>query len=358
VGARHVERLAQHARAAGSSAEEEARAYCARTLTALGFSASREPFDYSALPGQVGTPLAGAVALVMFLGAGHLGYRAHPWIALAILLSGGVGIATGAWWLAARGVLACPWQRARSTNLVAVRGEPRVWLMAHLDSKSQPVPIVVRALGVTTCIVLWLLAVAWSLVQGSGASISAGWVVIAIAGALGAMAVAASLVRDHSAGALDNASGVAAVLTVVEQLPRGIGVGVVLTSAEELGLAGARAWVRGRTSGGVAINFDGIDDTGGVRLTYRRTAPVRLLAAFTRASAATGVPTRNGRVPSGVLVDGVALADAGWEVVTLSRGTWRTVARIHTPRDDLAHLTGSGIADLARLVVRVIEELT
>jgi hypothetical protein len=357
VGARHLERLAQHARAAGSSAEEDARAYCSRTLAAHGFSVTREAFDYSALPGQIGTPLAGALALVMFLAAGHVGYREHPWIALAILLSGGVGIATGAWWLAARGVLGCPWRRARSINLVAVRGEPRVWLVAHLDSKSQPVPIVVRALGVTTCIVVWCVALAWSLAQGAGASLAIGWIVIAIAGALGAIPVAASLVRERSAGALDNASGVAAVLTVVARLRPGVGVGVVLTSAEELGLAGARAWVRGRATG-VAINFDGIDDTGSVHVSYRRRPPARLLAAFARASAGTGVPTRNGRVPSGVLVDGVALADAGWEVVTLSRGTWRTVARIHTPRDDLAHLTGSGIADLARLVVRVIEELT
>lgn len=357
MGARHLERLAQHARAAGSSAEEDARAYCSRTLAAHGLSVTREAFDYSALPGQIGTPLAGAVAFVMFLAAGHVGYRAHPWIALAILLSGGVGIATGAWWLAARGVLACPWRRARSSNLVAARGEPRVWLVAHLDSKSQPVPIVARALGVTTCIVMWLVAVAWSLVQGAGASIAIGWVVIAIAGALGAVPVAASLVRDRSAGALDNASGVAAVLSVIETLRPEISVGVVLTSAEELGLAGARAWARGHAAA-VAINFDGIDDTGVVRLTYRRSKPARLLAAFARASTSTRVATRNGRVPSGVLVDGVALADAGWEVVTLSRGTWSTVARIHTPRDDLAHLTGSGIADLARLVARVVEEMT
>ena len=353
--ARHLERLARHSRAAGSSAEADARAYCAQTLVALDFSAAPEPFDYSALPGQFGTPLAGLVALVMFLAAGHVGYRAHAWIALAILLAGGMLIATGAWWLATRGVLACPWRRARGTNLVAVRGEPRVWLVAHLDSKSQPIPIVVRALGVTTCVVVWLVAVAWSLVQGGGASVAAGWVVIAIVGALGAIPVAASLVADRSAGAVDNASGVAALLTVVEQLPREFGVGVLLTSAEELGLVGARAWVRGRAAG-VAINFDGIDDTGGVRLSYRRRAPVRLLTAFAGASASTGVPTRNARVPSGVLVDGVALADAGWDVLTVSRGTWRTVARIHTPRDDLAHLTGSGIADVARLVCRVIDE--
>ncbi|MGH7632915.1 MAG: hypothetical protein ACRENC_04255, partial [Gemmatimonadaceae bacterium] len=229
MDARHLERLALRSRAAGSSAEEDARAHCSRTLAALDFSAMPEAFDYSALPGQLGTPLAGGVALVMFLAAGHVGYRAHPWIALAILLVGGVVIATGAWWLAARGVLACPWQRAQGTNLVAVRGEPRVWLVAHLDSKSQPVPIVVRALGVTMCVVVWLVAVAWSLVQGGGAGVAAGWVVIAIAGALGAMPLVASLVGDRSAGAVDNASGVAAVLTVVEQLPRECGVGVLLT---------------------------------------------------------------------------------------------------------------------------------
>ena len=64
---------------------------------------------------------------------------------------------------------------------------------------------------------------------------------------LTALPVMASVVGARSAGALDNASGVATVLRAVELLARDVAVGVVLTSAEELGLAGARAWAREAT---------------------------------------------------------------------------------------------------------------
>jgi hypothetical protein len=53
-------------------------------------------------------------------------------------------------------------------------------------------------------------------------------------------------------------------------------------------------------------------------------------------------------------MDGVALSDAGWEVVNVSKGDWRTVSRIHTPRDDLAHLEGTGIPDVAAMLAGAI----
>src|SRR5438105_3101378 len=36
------------------------------------------------------------------------------------------------------------WLRKRSVNLEARRGAPNLWLVAHLDSKSQTVPMLVR----------------------------------------------------------------------------------------------------------------------------------------------------------------------------------------------------------------------
>jgi hypothetical protein len=57
----------------------------------------------------------------------------------------------------------------------------------------------------------------------------------------------------------------------------------------------------------------------------------------------------------GVLTDGVALADAGWPVVTLSKGGVRTLARIHTPHDRADRITGTGMAEVARVIVALIE---
>jgi hypothetical protein len=136
---------------------------------------------------------------------------------------------------------------------------------------------------------------------------------------------------------------------VAQSLPPQLALGVVLTSAEELGLAGARAWASKRGAGH-AINVDGVDDDGDLRLTWTTRRPTALIDQLVARAAEVGVRARAGRLLPGALVDGVALADAGWQVVTVSRGTLRTVARIHMSRDSLQHLTGDGVALTASII--------
>jgi hypothetical protein len=352
---RHLAALAAEPRPAGGPAETRAREYCARILRELGFVVREEPFAYSSFPGRFATPAAGVVYILLLAAAGHFGWRGSAAIALAVLVGGAlvIGMAIR---LAMRGVLDLPWARRTSVNLVAERGSPAVWLVAHLDSKSQPVPIGVRAAGITLMTLVMLGALATAALELAGLSVEEVWPWLLGIGALAAVPVALSVVGERSAGALDNASGVAAVLLAAELLPRDRAVGVLLTSAEELGLAGARAWARAHPPG-LAINFDGLDDVGALRFWHGGAAPQRLLELLTTAAHGLADRPRIGSVPLGILVDGVALADGGWTVVTLSRGNWRTVARIHTPRDTVAHLTGGGVAEGATVAARAVDGL-
>jgi hypothetical protein len=63
-----------------------------------------------------------------------------------------------------RGVVDAPVMRRRGVNIEATRGasSPQLWLVAHLDSKSQPVPMLVRVAGVIV-LAVGLLAVVVSL---------------------------------------------------------------------------------------------------------------------------------------------------------------------------------------------------
>lgn len=362
---RHLERLAALPRPAGSPAESAARKYCAEELGSLGFEVSEEPFEYSALPGRYGTPLCGGAVIAMMAAAGHVGFRGHAAGALLVLALGGAAVLLAAWWLARFGVLDLPWQRERAVNLVAVRGTqpapqrpggraaPDLWLVAHLDSKSQPLPIAIRALGVMASLAAWMIALVVSVLQIVGMPVSGWWPAITVVGVLAGIPVAASVVGSRSPGALDNASGVATVLLAAAELPVDRSIGVLLTSAEELGLAGARAWARGRSSA-TAINVDGVDDLGVIRVTHPSSRPVEILRSVSIAACELDVKISCGRLPPGLLVDGVALADRGWQVVTLSKGEWRTVARIHTPGDGLARLRGEGVAQVADLVRRTV----
>jgi hypothetical protein len=245
-------------------------------------------------------------------------------------------------------------------NLEAVRGDaaPRVWLVAHLDSKSQPVPMALRVGGVVASALALVAAAALAARQLAGAPDAARWwPVVTAVGVLAALPVIATTVGARSPGALDDASGVAALL------PAGLPVGVLLPSAEELGLAGARAWARARRiagqPAGIALNVDGVDDAGVLTAMWsRRTPPVdALLAALADGAAAARVPDRHRRLVPGILTDHVALADAGWTTLTLSRGTWRTLSRIHTARDSLDALDGAGATEAARVLASAAARL-
>ena len=351
-----VRALAAEPRPAGSDAEARARRYCADRLRAAGFDIAEAPFAYSAFVGRWGTPIGGVVVLGVLVTAHAVARGGRPIVAVGVLAIGAVLLGVVGAVAARVGVLAFPADRRRGVNLVATRDgdAPSLWLMAHLDSKSQPVPILARAAGITLVGVTWLASVVLALIQAGGSDVTAWWMPVSVIAAVGAIPVIATTVGSRSPGALDNASGVAAVLLGAESSRRP--VGVCLTSGEELGLAGARAWVRGRPPA-TAINCDGVDDRGVVTCMYTGANPAALVARVTEAASRVGISVRAHRLLPGVLTDGVALADARWAVVTLSKGDARTLARIHSPRDRADLLRGTGIAEVARLIATVVDAL-
>jgi hypothetical protein len=232
-----------------------------------------------------------------------------------------------------------------------------VWLVAHLDSKSQPVPSVLRVGGVALLAASIVVAIGAAALQLAAMPHRMGWWTAAVLAVLGALPVAASLVGTSSDGAVDNASGVATVLLAASRVRPGVGFGVLLPSAEELGLAGARAWARrwagGRTAG-VALNCDGVDDHGALTIMYSGRRDEVLLDRL-RTASPSALQVR--RMPLGLLTDSVALHDRGWRAVTVSRGGWTTLRRVHSRHDSLANLTGRGIDDAATLLARAVEAL-
>ena len=359
-GAAHLAVLARAPRAAGSAAEGEAREYCARVLREAGFEVALEPFEYSQLPGRYGTPVGGAIAWLTVTATSWLGAIGSPAFFVALVCLAGLAIlGMWSWHMLGDGVLMLPWRRASSVNLVATRGgsTPRIWLVAHLDTKSQPIPSLMRVAGVVALVTALAIAIAAVLLTLGGVTLRTLWWVGAALAAIGATPVLASLVGNDSDGALDNASGVATVLEAVQSSTRDAPVGVLLPSAEELGLAGARAWGRERQlkgEWGIAINCDGVDDEGALTIMYSGIPSIEIMDAI-RASADEQVRVQ--RMPLGLLLDSVALTDSGWRSVTVSRGSLASLRRVHTRADSLEHLRGDGISRTARVLARATEAL-
>jgi hypothetical protein len=352
----HLAPLGAFARPTGSSAADEARRYCASVLRGAGFDVSEQQFEYSQFAGRWATPAAG---FIVPLGASLMVAAAHNRAPVRVLGAAAVCaallIVALLRYVGGAGVLGLSILRARGVNLKAVRGsdEPRVWLVAHIDSKWQPVSMLMRVAGVIVGVVGVVGVVVGVFVAGFGAIAP----VFAGIAWLGGIPLMLSLVGIENHGTLDNASGVAAVLAAAEQIPRDRAVGVMITDAEELALAGARAWASSAPPA-VALNCDSVDDAGALTVMYTGAEPSRLVDALRAAAAATGAPLRVMRLIPGVLTDSVALAHAGWQTVTLSRGNLRTLRRIHTRGDTMAAMRGTGIPVAAAVLAHAVSELS
>src|SRR2546428_10231756 len=140
----------------------------------------------------------------------------------------------------ARALLGVP-KRVAGTNLIAQRPSvrptvrPSVWLVAHYDSKGQPISMAVRLVGFLA-LVVGLLGLLLTPVPA--------FALLLIAVAI----VSQNRVNDDSPGAVDNASALVAIFMTIDQLPAATAVGVIFSDAEEFGLVGARALAADRAA--------------------------------------------------------------------------------------------------------------
>jgi hypothetical protein len=357
--------LARTPRFAGSSEESAARGFCRAELERAGFDCRDLPFDYSEWPGRWGPPVAAGFQAFTILAVAHMAVHSGALAALVVgaALLSALMLASGD--VRRRWIARLPLQRGRSANLEARRGDPRIWLVAHIDSKSQTVPMLIRiassvALAIVTASSVIVLLV--SLV-GLTAPMPV-WHTLALAAVLAALPSMFCFVRNESHGAVDNASGVVAALLASQSSLAPRDLGVLITSGEELGLAGARAWARANAradsaqTGITVLNCDTVDDAGAWRCMYTGPRPRRIAAAVETIAAGPGVRVRMRRLIPGILADSMAFADLGCEAVTVSRGTLSTLARIHTRRDNSNAVTGNGAAEASDFLSALAKGLT
>ena len=242
----------------------------------------------------------------------------------------------------ARALLGVP-PRVSGTNLIARRaagpsGRPAVWLVAHYDSKGQPMSMATRLAGFGA-LGIGVLSLPLGLAVG---------VVLTVAGLF---VLSLNRVTDRSPGAVDNATALVAVFMVIDQLPPDASVGVIFPDAEEYGLVGARALAAERPellAGSAVINLDGLDDGGRpFVLLHRPGAVSAALAEALHARRARWLP---------VIVDGIALARVARECVTILKGDLTTLRVVHTLADRPQRVRLDGAASVAAGLARVLRQ--
>jgi hypothetical protein len=372
-------------RRVGSGEDEAVAQDITRRLEHCGWTVERQPFQFSGLVNVVV-----AVEILILLAVVALSSRINAgWVpALVILMlifstdriihaAQARAIAPGA---ASR-------RRARflpqfaAANLVAIPPRspdnpslPHLYLVAHYDSKSQFVPIVVR-------VALFVAAI------GGGAAfagLTLGGLIfpalIPAAEVAGILALVAGVplavlllvqVGNASPGAIDNASGVGTVLHLAEVLTahpdvlNRLRVTILLTSAEEFGLLGAAAYVQQNESrlrrqteaGGQHIsNFDSVGVAGALHYVGAPArSPRRLVNLIRQACGQLNIPVRKYFLP-GALFDHMPFAQHEFDAVSLT-AIGPATRHVHTPADSTDKLNVRGFEQAGRVAMRVIEKL-
>jgi hypothetical protein len=325
-------------------------------LTSLGYTVVTQKFSFApaslrAFP-IFGSGLGGlALILLPFLASATL----PAWSALAVwsmgllalaIIAGGVGL----------GWVSLGEPAREDANLIATRDgvRPRRWIVAHLDTKAQGHSMAGRLVAVWVSI-LAIVALGVLCLARLNGPLSAWWLGLGAAVGLAAAVLAGrGRLAGKSLGARDNGSGVVAALTAAASTtdPR---VGILITSAEEFGLVGARVFARltPDLQDAEFVNLDTLDQEGLLYIVSHDTAGARFARELEPALAEVRVAVQRRRLPLGIFVDSAPLARTRARSVTLGRLTWSTLRRIHTTRDtpdgfslETAVRVGKAVAEL------------
>jgi len=356
--------IATTPRLTGSEGAAEVGAKIRGRFEAMGYDVDEQEFTFSPLLGRFGITAVGALYLVTTFTASLFLYTNRPFAALALLLILLVVLGLAAMFARAA-IDSLPISRQQGVNMFATRPgrTPRYIIMAHRDSKSQPVPLSFRGPAIVLGLLLWIALFVASLMHA--ARPLPGILILllgTVAGITGGILIFC-WVDNRSPGALDNASGVVAALGIAAREHEAGDVAFLITDAEELGLAGARAAADQLPPVFGVINLDGLDDDGTFYVlerfgTMRKTglAP-HLAAALLQEAETLGENADRRDLPFGIPVDHIPIVRAGIPALTVMRGSMKSLRRVHRPEDDLDHLRGDGIRKAIELVCGALDRL-
>ena len=371
----HIRQLA-FPRLVGSTGEADARAYIVEQFTELGLHVVKEPFHFTKFPAEVLPRILCGLFVPVVLSVPWLGERLPIPVCIVCLLSLSIAMLFTQWQKRFEGLYDIG-RKHNSANIIATNGKkqagntPVLLFVAHYDSKSQILPIAVRAVAYGIAIVGLILLTVISVAQ----VITLVWlsdpIVWSIAGitTFCLLLLQINLTQNRSLGGFDNASGVGVMLEVARVVmarDEKKSITFLATGAEEYGMCGALRYIqkytdehdRNRT---YVINLDGLGVGNGVNLVTRYGIPPvhttrKLAKTFWTSGESLGVQVSERYLPIGVGLDSIPIASRGFETVTLTAGDVGSVAlKIHSKRDNADLLNVESLQQVGELITDVIE---
>ena len=375
----HITQLAIP-RLVDSAGEAETQDYIVEQFTAFGLDVSWEPFSFTKFPAEVLPRIISVLFVPVVLSVPWIGDRFPIPVCLACLFSLFIALFFTQWQKRFEGLYEVG-KRLRTENIIATNGQksdgntPTLLFVAHYDSKSQALPIAVRAVayGIAIIGLVALTTVATLKVGTVGAGLPSpyDYIVWSVAGitVFCLLLLQINSTQNRSPGAFDNASGVGVMLEVARVVmarDEKIAATFLATGAEEYGMCGALRYIQTHADeydpeDTYVINLDGLGVGNGVNLVTRYGIPpirtTTVLADLFRTSGESlGIPVADRYLPIGVGLDSIPIASRGFETVTLTaRGVGSVALKIHSKRDRIELLNEESLQQVGELIVDVIE---
>jgi hypothetical protein len=378
----NIARSLSFPRAVGSAGEGAAASMIERKLSEAGYLPQREEFfifltPWGAMKGFI------LFAILILLGARFLVFF-YPMISALMILSivfflvfypsiWAKFVASKAIrrWFIGRNKKS---HSRRSQNIAATlsahgRAEQYIYLVAHHDSKSQSLPLLLRAfcLLVATVASLWLGFSYFYFSKETLSFFPSGRVDLALALALiGMIPILLLKTGNLSPGGLDNAGSLGILLHLADVLkqtrPLHSQVTFLFTGAEEVGLQGAFAFVqrhkdeieKGRS---YFLNLDSVGVKGATRIFFRKGGlPIGREPLFVSRMKKIGQPfgIETGSFSFGIMMDHQAFLEKGYPAVSFACAS-KKILSVHTARDTADQLEEEGMAEAGNFLLAWIK---
>ena len=371
----HITQLA-FPRLVGSAGEVETQDYIVQQFTELGLDVSSEPFEFTKFPAEVLPRILSAIFVPVALSVPWFGEQFPILVCLVCLLSLSMTMFFTQWRKRLEGLYDVG-KRLRTENIVATNGgkrdnhTPTFLFVAHYDSKSQVLPIALRAMAYGFAIIGLIVLTTLMLVKVFTLVWLPDYIVWSVAGitCFCLLLLQINLTENRSPGGFDNASGVGVMLEVARVVmarDEKKSVTFLATGAEEYGMCGALRYVQAHVDeydleNTYVINLDGLGVGEGVNVVTRYGIPptrtaLTLVNLFRVSGASLGIRVSDRYLPIGVGLDSIAIASRGFETVTLTAGAVGGVAlKIHSKQDRSELLNEASLQQVGDLIVDVIE---
>lgn len=372
----HIAKLA-YPRAVGSAGESRARAYIVTQFAKLGLNVAQERFDFTLFPAEVLSRLICVVYTVGVIVACWLTPRQPLYASLLCVGMLLIALLLTRWqkkleWLYSVGKI------RSSENIVATTALPTeattdLIFVAHYDSKSQVLPIALRALCYCIAIGGLIGLTPLILIQPVLNAEPAPFLIwaIAVPVCLCLILVQFNFTQNRSPGAFDNASGVGVLLELArclteQPLSHTVRLTFLSPGAEEYGMCGALRYIQQHATDynpdrTYVVNLDGVGAVGKLTLiTSYGIPPIvtskKLNAAIVACGKEIGVEVSEVYSPAGIGSDQLPIASRGFETVTLSSGGFGKAAfKIHSKRDGIDLIHQDALQRVGDVLVRFVE---